>query len=112
MLAFPEPRDYLCSVRVRGSAVIRSRPPAYIHFPSPEWRLPLLWLPAVFWFFKRVKGTPAPNRQAENCENLFAAGDVCAYPAVRTGQRVRIEHWDVAMQQGRTAAANMLGHLG
>ncbi|CAJ1378880.1 unnamed protein product [Effrenium voratum] len=50
-----------------------------------------------------------PLLQAENCENLFAAGDVCAYPAVRTGQRVRIEHWDVAMQQGRTAAANMLG---
>lgn len=50
-----------------------------------------------------------PLLQAENCENLFAAGDVCAYPAVKTGQRVRIEHWDVAMQQGRTAASNMLG---
>ena len=47
----------------------------------------------------------------ENCENLFAAGDVCAYPAVKTGQRVRIEHWDVAMQQGRVAANNMLGNL-
>lgn len=50
-----------------------------------------------------------PLLQAENCENLFAAGDVCAYPAVKTGQRVRIEHWDVAMQQGRVAANNMLG---
>mmetsp|Transcript_59037 Transcript_59037/g.93381 ORF Transcript_59037/g.93381 Transcript_59037/m.93381 type:complete len:625 (+) Transcript_59037:47-1921(+) len=50
-----------------------------------------------------------PFLQAENCENLFAAGDVCAYPAVKTGQRVRIEHWDVAMQQGRVAANNMLG---
>lgn len=50
-----------------------------------------------------------PFLQAENCENLFAAGDVCAYPAVKTGQRVRIEHWDVAMQQGRVAAQNMLG---
>ena len=50
-----------------------------------------------------------PFLQAENCENLFAAGDVCAYPAVKTGQRVRIEHWDVAMQQGRIAACNMLG---
>eukprot|EP00913_Durusdinium_trenchii_P027323 g25633.t1 len=29
-----------------------------------------------------------PLLQAENCENLFAAGDVCAYPAVKTGQRV------------------------
>jgi len=50
-----------------------------------------------------------PFLQAENCDNLFAAGDVCAYPAVKTGQRVRIEHWDVAMQQGRVAACNMLG---
>ncbi|CAE7335393.1 AIFM3 [Symbiodinium natans] len=50
-----------------------------------------------------------PLLQAEACENLFAAGDVCAYPAVRTGQRVRIEHWDVATQQGRVAAQNMLG---
>jgi len=50
-----------------------------------------------------------PLLQAEACENLYAAGDVCAYPAVRTGQRVRIEHWDVATQQGRVAAKNMLG---
>ncbi|CAE7938167.1 AIFM3, partial [Symbiodinium sp. KB8] len=50
-----------------------------------------------------------PLLQAEACDNLFAAGDVCAYPALRTGQRVRIEHWDVAMQQGRVAAQNMLG---
>ncbi|OLQ14788.1 Apoptosis-inducing factor 3 [Symbiodinium microadriaticum] len=49
------------------------------------------------------------GREAEACDNLFAAGDVCAYPALRTGQRVRIEHWDVAMQQGRVAAQNMLG---
>jgi len=50
-----------------------------------------------------------PLLQAEACDNLYAAGDVCAYPAVRTGQRVRIEHWDVATQQGRVAAKNMLG---
>ncbi|CAE7757133.1 AIFM3 [Symbiodinium pilosum] len=50
-----------------------------------------------------------PLLQAEACDNLFAAGDVCAYPAIRTGQRVRIEHWDVATQQGRVAAQNMLG---
>ena len=30
--------------------------------------------------------------QAEACDNLFAAGDVCAYPAIRTGQRVRIRN--------------------
>eukprot|EP00747_Dinoflagellata_sp_TGD_P182333 gnl/TRDRNA2_/TRDRNA2_36551_c0_seq1.p1 gnl/TRDRNA2_/TRDRNA2_36551_c0~~gnl/TRDRNA2_/TRDRNA2_36551_c0_seq1.p1 ORF type:complete len:556 (-),score=109.75 gnl/TRDRNA2_/TRDRNA2_36551_c0_seq1:150-1763(-) len=43
--------------------------------------------------------------------NLFAAGDVCSYPAMHTGQQVRIEHWDVATQQGRTAAKNMLGQF-
>jgi len=41
--------------------------------------------------------------------SLFAAGDVCTYPSLRTGNQVRIEHWDVALQQGRTAAKNMLG---
>merc|ERR1712039_27701 len=41
--------------------------------------------------------------------SLFAAGDVCAYPALKTGTRVRIEHWEVATQQGQLAAKNMLG---
>eukprot|EP00933_Yihiella_yeosuensis_P038013 TRINITY_DN3199_c3_g1_i1.p1 TRINITY_DN3199_c3_g1~~TRINITY_DN3199_c3_g1_i1.p1 ORF type:complete len:635 (-),score=150.47 TRINITY_DN3199_c3_g1_i1:114-2018(-) len=50
-----------------------------------------------------------PLLQAETAENLYAAGDVCAYPSVRTASRVRIEHWDVATQQGRVAAKNMLG---
>eukprot|EP00747_Dinoflagellata_sp_TGD_P185440 gnl/TRDRNA2_/TRDRNA2_41992_c0_seq2.p1 gnl/TRDRNA2_/TRDRNA2_41992_c0~~gnl/TRDRNA2_/TRDRNA2_41992_c0_seq2.p1 ORF type:complete len:692 (+),score=105.19 gnl/TRDRNA2_/TRDRNA2_41992_c0_seq2:289-2076(+) len=40
---------------------------------------------------------------------LFAAGDVCSYPALHTGQQVRLEHWNVAIEQGRTAARNMLG---
>lgn len=50
-----------------------------------------------------------PFLNCESAPTLFAAGDVCAYPAVRTGARVRIEHWDVATQQGRVAARNMLG---
>lgn len=50
-----------------------------------------------------------PLLQSEASENVFAAGDVCAYPALATGSRVRIEHWDVATQQGRVAAKNMLG---
>eukprot|EP00927_Polykrikos_kofoidii_P079472 TRINITY_DN76256_c0_g1_i1.p1 TRINITY_DN76256_c0_g1~~TRINITY_DN76256_c0_g1_i1.p1 ORF type:complete len:646 (+),score=128.61 TRINITY_DN76256_c0_g1_i1:83-2020(+) len=40
---------------------------------------------------------------------FFAAGDVCTYPSLQTGAHVRIEHWDVATQQGRVAARNMLG---
>jgi len=50
-----------------------------------------------------------PLLSSEAEPTLFAAGDVCSYPALRTGTQVRIEHWDVATQQGRTAARNMMG---
>jgi 3-phenylpropionate/trans-cinnamate dioxygenase ferredoxin reductase subunit len=42
---------------------------------------------------------------------VFAAGDVCEYDSALHGGRVRIEHEAVAADQGRTAAANMLGDL-
>jgi len=50
-----------------------------------------------------------PLLNSEACPTLFAAGDVCTYPSVRTGTPIRIEHWDVATQQGRVAARSMLG---
>jgi len=40
--------------------------------------------------------------------SLFAAGDVARFPFWYLGHDVRIEHWDVAYQQGRIAAKNML----
>jgi len=40
---------------------------------------------------------------------IFAAGDCCSYESVVHGRRIHVEHWDVAMQQGMKAAANMLG---
>jgi 3-phenylpropionate/trans-cinnamate dioxygenase ferredoxin reductase component len=40
---------------------------------------------------------------------LYAAGDVCSYDSVVHGRRIRVEHWDVAMQQGIHAARNMMG---
>ena len=41
---------------------------------------------------------------------VFAAGDCCSYESeLHRGARVRFEHWDVALQQGRHAARGMLG---
>jgi 3-phenylpropionate/trans-cinnamate dioxygenase ferredoxin reductase subunit len=42
-------------------------------------------------------------------EGIYAAGDVCSYQSPVHGQRLRIEHWDVAMQQGQHAALGLLG---
>jgi 3-phenylpropionate/trans-cinnamate dioxygenase ferredoxin reductase subunit len=40
---------------------------------------------------------------------VFAAGDVCEYDSLLHGGPLRIEHWDVAFNHGKTAALNMLG---
>jgi len=40
---------------------------------------------------------------------IYAAGDCCSYDSVIHGRRIRVEHWDVAMQQGMHVAGNMLG---
>jgi 3-phenylpropionate/trans-cinnamate dioxygenase ferredoxin reductase subunit len=40
---------------------------------------------------------------------VFAAGDVCEYDSPVHGRPLRVEHWDVAFTQGKTAALNMLG---
>jgi 3-phenylpropionate/trans-cinnamate dioxygenase ferredoxin reductase subunit len=40
---------------------------------------------------------------------IYAAGDCCSYESAVHGRRIHVEHWDVAMQQGMHAAANMLG---
>ena len=45
-------------------------------------------------------------------EGIYAAGDCCSYESVVHGRRLRVEHWDVAMQQGMHAARNMLGEDG
>ncbi len=41
---------------------------------------------------------------------VFVAGDIAEYESVIHGdQQIRIEHWDVAFNHGKTAALNMLG---
>lgn len=43
-------------------------------------------------------------------EGIFAAGDCCSYDSEIHGRRLRVEHWDVALQQGRHAARGMTGN--
>jgi 3-phenylpropionate/trans-cinnamate dioxygenase ferredoxin reductase subunit len=51
---------------------------------------------------------PTDRYLETSAPGVFAAGDVAAYDSVLHGGRVRIEHWDVAFNQGRVAALNML----
>jgi 3-phenylpropionate/trans-cinnamate dioxygenase ferredoxin reductase subunit len=41
--------------------------------------------------------------------DVYAAGDIALAEHPRLGRRVRVEHWDNAAEQGKAAAANMLG---
>ncbi len=40
---------------------------------------------------------------------IYAAGDICEYDSPVHGRPIRVEHWDVAFNHGRTAALNMMG---
>ena len=42
-------------------------------------------------------------------DGIYAAGDVCSYESRVHGQRLRLEHWDVSMQQGAHAALGLMG---
>ncbi len=44
-----------------------------------------------------------------SAEGVYAAGDMCEYDSVIHGRRLRVEHEEHAIAQGRTAARNMLG---
>src|SRR5919197_59946 len=50
-----------------------------------------------------------PTASRSSVGGIFAAGDVCSYDSAVHGRRLRIEHWDVALQQGQYAGAAMLG---
>jgi 3-phenylpropionate/trans-cinnamate dioxygenase ferredoxin reductase component len=54
-------------------------------------------------------GIVCDSKLQTSAEGIFAAGDCCSYDSVVHGRRLRVEHWDVAMQQGMHAARNMLG---
>ena len=54
-------------------------------------------------------GIVCDSKLQTSAAGIYAAGDVCSYDSVIHGRRIRVEHWDVAMQQGMHAAKNMLG---
>ncbi len=55
-------------------------------------------------------GVRVDSRLQASVAGIYAAGDIADYESVvHGGRRLRIEHWDVAFNQGKAAALNMLG---
>jgi 3-phenylpropionate/trans-cinnamate dioxygenase ferredoxin reductase component len=54
-------------------------------------------------------GVRCDSRLATAAPGVYAAGDICEYDSPLHGGPLRIEHWDVAFNHGKTAALNMLG---
>ncbi len=55
-------------------------------------------------------GVRCSSRLESSVPGVFAAGDICEFESqIRGGEHVRVEHWDVAFNHGKTAALNMLG---
>ena len=54
-------------------------------------------------------GVKCSSRLETSVPGIYAAGDICEYDSVVHGKPMRIEHWDVAFNHGKTAALNMLG---
>lgn len=54
-------------------------------------------------------GIVCDHRLESSVPGIFAAGDVCSWQSEIHGRRLRVEHWDVALQQGRHAARGMMG---
>jgi 3-phenylpropionate/trans-cinnamate dioxygenase ferredoxin reductase subunit len=54
-------------------------------------------------------GVLCSSRLESSAPGIYAAGDICEYDSAMHGGHIRIEHWDVAFNHGKTAALNMLG---
>ena len=54
-------------------------------------------------------GVLCSSRLESSVPGIFAAGDICEYESPIHDAPLRMEHWDVAFNQGKTAALNMLG---
>lgn len=49
------------------------------------------------------------NEYLEAAPGIYAAGDIARYYSPTLGHHLRVEHYDVALQHGRVAGANMTG---
>jgi 3-phenylpropionate/trans-cinnamate dioxygenase ferredoxin reductase subunit len=55
-------------------------------------------------------GVSCSSTLESSAPGVFAAGDICEYQSpIHGGAPIRIEHWDVAFNHGKTAALSMLG---
>ncbi len=54
-------------------------------------------------------GVVCSSRLQTSVPGVYVAGDICEYESVLHGGAIRIEHWDVAFNHGKTVAMNMLG---
>jgi 3-phenylpropionate/trans-cinnamate dioxygenase ferredoxin reductase subunit len=54
-------------------------------------------------------GVLCSSRLESSVPGIYAAGDIAEYDSPLHDEHVRIEHWDVAFNHGKTAALNMLG---
>ena len=54
-------------------------------------------------------GVKCSSTLESSVPGIYAAGDICEYDSPVHGKAMRIEHWDVAFNQGKTAALNLLG---
>jgi 3-phenylpropionate/trans-cinnamate dioxygenase ferredoxin reductase subunit len=49
------------------------------------------------------------SRLETQVPGVYAAGDIAEYDSVVHHRRLRVEHWDVAFNMGKTVGLNMLG---
>jgi 3-phenylpropionate/trans-cinnamate dioxygenase ferredoxin reductase component len=54
-------------------------------------------------------GIIVDERLQTSSPDIFAAGDNACFPYPALGRTMRVEHWDNAINQGRTAGMNMAG---
>src|SRR5204863_1507228 len=54
-------------------------------------------------------GVLTDDRLRTSAPNVFAAGDIADAEHPILGERIRVEHWGTALEQGPAAARNMLG---